>query len=199
MKFDLSLARQHRGFDIGIFLVDRRGARIYGRFAHHCDLQDARGNRRRRHQGAQPIHALLLPHLVELVWRSRQQHDNPWLSIHDVCSHCPGAVPASSAAPSRPAGCRLAAHCSPASGCGVRQIVCTAAVTIAWSRFSEIPSAAATLSRVRSSCVGPRPPMKMAMSARPIAVRATAVRWSPVVPDHGFEGDTDAQFIQASR
>ena len=76
MEFDLSLASQHRGFDIGILLVDRRGALIYGRLAHHCDLEDARRNGRRRRQGAQPIHALLVPHLMKFVRRPGQQHDN---------------------------------------------------------------------------------------------------------------------------
>src|ERR1019366_239910 len=76
MKLDLALSSQQRGFDLGILLVDRRGALINGRFAHHCDLEDARHNGRRGGQGAQPIHALLVPHLVQFMRRSGKEHDN---------------------------------------------------------------------------------------------------------------------------
>ena len=99
-----------------------------------------------------------------------------------VSSHCPGAVPFAFGSTLAP--CRMSACCELFSGIWMRRSAkrLYISATRLWSRFNSMPSAAATASRVRSSCVGPRPPMKIAMSARWIAVRAAEVRCSRLSP-----------------
>ena len=60
-----------------------------------------------------------------------------------------------------------------------------------WTRST--PVAAAMASRVRSSAVGPRPPVATTKSARSIAARKTATLFVEVVADGGVESDVDAQ------
>ena len=96
--------------------------------------------------------------------------------VQMVSRYWPGALPL--ALGSRCAPSRTSAWRTLLGGIGMRRAVNRARrlVSSTGSRCSGTFRASARHSRVRSSSVGPRPPERMTMSARPSAMRIAAVR-----------------------
>ena len=113
-----------------------------------------------------------------------------------VSSHWPGALPlglVNTVAPSITSACfRLL------SGIGIRHVAARTwrAATCVASRRSESERASAAASRVRSSSVGPRPPMRITMSTRPSAVRNGRNEVLAAIADDRLEGHGYADFVE---
>ena len=110
--------------------------------------------------------------------------------------HCPGAVPlglSSSVAPSMTNPCRrlMSGICMPrrANLARMRSIV-------AWSSRMPRPSTRATASRVRSSSVGPSPPVSTSRSLRDNASRTSDARSSDVVAHDRLGPHLDPETVE---
>ena len=87
-------------------------------------------------------------------------------------------------------------HCWRPSSSRGRRSVARSAPRISGSRRSGTPSASATASRVRSSSVGPRPPLKITISERNSACWAAGDQMPQIVAHYGLEHYFDAQLVE---
>ena len=197
VKFDFSGAGEDGGVDVGVALVNRSDAGV--------DLRTRPASRSSRsglpatreelwHAGARALRIRREPSVRDGGPGSRTM----MCSRPSNCplSHWPGAVPLGfgrTVAPSSTSACFVLLgdifHPRSAKRCSRR-------ARISGSRRRVTPSASATASRVRSSSVGPRPPMKMRMSERKRPCCSGFDQATQIIADDALENYVNAQQVE---
>jgi hypothetical protein len=176
LELDLGVAGEDGGFDVLVGGVDGREQGVGGGLGNHGRLEDALGDVADGQDLAQARDAFVGEERFALAGRAGDEHDQLAMT-GEFCVEPEadgGAVGVGQdLAPSMMSAClRLLS----VMACAGRRSALRGRRLVEPSRRMLTPSASATASRLRSSSVGPRPPMTATMSARPSAVRTALTR-----------------------